>query len=103
VIAVRLQKDQKEIEGARAEVDLNTVGEQLPLAQQHAETAEFESCVGYCQVRPICAVWQRISSRLHFSPPAWSLVAFNFAWLGALVASVHEQSSGRRDESRYRS
>jgi hypothetical protein len=31
--AVGLQEGQKEIEGARAELDRNTVGEQLPLAQ----------------------------------------------------------------------
>ena len=41
--AVGLQQDQQKIEGARAELDWNAVGEQLPPAQQNAETAEFES------------------------------------------------------------
>jgi hypothetical protein len=53
--AVGLQEGQKEIESARAELDRNTVGEQLPLAQQDAETAEFESRVGGCGVRPVGA------------------------------------------------
>jgi hypothetical protein len=56
--AIGLQQDQKEIEGARAEYDRNTVSEQLPLAQQHAETAEFESRVGCCRTRPVRAVRQ---------------------------------------------
>jgi hypothetical protein len=34
---VRLQEDQKESKGARAELDRDPVGEQLPWAQQHAE------------------------------------------------------------------
>jgi hypothetical protein len=34
--AVGLQQDQKEVEGAGAELDRNTVNEQLPLAKQHA-------------------------------------------------------------------
>jgi hypothetical protein len=45
----------REIESARAELDRNTVGEQLPLAQQDAETAEFESRVGGCRARPVGA------------------------------------------------
>ena len=44
--AVGLQKDQEEIEGARAEFDRNAVGEQLPPSQQDAETAEFEVRAG---------------------------------------------------------
>src|SRR5271154_374013 len=43
---VGLQKRQKEIESARAEVDRNTVGQELPPAQQHAETAEFDRRFG---------------------------------------------------------
>ena len=39
--AVGLQQDQQEIEGARAELDWNAVGEQLSPAQQNAETAEI--------------------------------------------------------------
>ena len=44
--AIRLQEDQKEIEGARAELDWNAIGEQLSPAQQDAETAEFEIRAG---------------------------------------------------------
>jgi hypothetical protein len=40
--AVGLQQDQKEVEGARAELDRNTVSEQPPPAQEHADTAEFD-------------------------------------------------------------
>ena len=40
--AVGLQQGQKEAEGASAKLDRNTVGEQPPLAQQYAETAEFD-------------------------------------------------------------
>ena len=40
--AVGLQQDQKEVEGASAELDRITVGEQPPPAQQHAETSEFD-------------------------------------------------------------
>ena len=57
-------RDQKEIEGARAELDRNPVGEQLPLAQQHAETPEFESRVGGSRARPVCVV--RVSIRQYF-------------------------------------
>jgi hypothetical protein len=57
--AVSLQEGQKQIEGAGAELDWNTVGEQLPLAQQHAETAEFESRVGYGRAGPVRASRQR--------------------------------------------
>jgi len=41
-LAVGLQQDQKEVEGASAKLDRNTVGEQPPPAQQYAETAEFD-------------------------------------------------------------
>src|SRR4029077_11898670 len=58
--AVGFQQDQKEIEGARADYDRNTVGQQLPPAQQHAETGEFERRVGCCRTRPVCVVLQRI-------------------------------------------
>lgn len=44
--AICFQKDDEDIEGARAEFDRNTVGEQLPLSQQDAETAEFEIRAG---------------------------------------------------------
>jgi hypothetical protein len=40
--SVGLQQDQKEVEGARAELDRNTVSEQPPPAQEHADTAEFD-------------------------------------------------------------
>jgi len=40
--AVGLQQDQKEVKGPSAELDRNTLGEQPPPAQQHAETSEFE-------------------------------------------------------------
>ena len=70
-----LQQDQEEIEGARAELDRNTVGEQLPPAQQHAETAEFERRVGGYRARRVRAVLQRIRICLHCSPSAglWRL------------------------------
>jgi hypothetical protein len=48
--AICVQEDQKEIEGARAQLDWNAVGEQLPPAQQNPETAEFESLAGGCPV-----------------------------------------------------
>src|SRR5712691_12595769 len=44
--SVGLQQDQEEIEAARSQLDRRTVGEQLPLSQQHAETAEFERRLG---------------------------------------------------------
>ena len=44
--AVGLQQGQQEIEGARAELDRNAVGKQLPPSQQDAETAEFEVRAG---------------------------------------------------------
>jgi hypothetical protein len=44
--AVGLQQGPHEIEGARAELDWNAVGEQLPPSQQHTETAEFEIRAG---------------------------------------------------------
>ena len=40
--SVGLQQDQEEIEGARPQLYRAAVGDQLPPAQQHAETAEFE-------------------------------------------------------------
>jgi hypothetical protein len=40
--AMGFQKDHEDVEGARAELHWNAIGEQLPLAQQNAETAEFE-------------------------------------------------------------
>jgi len=64
-------RDQKEIEGARAELDRNPVGEQLPLAQQHAKTPEFESRVGGSRARPVCVV--RVSIRQDFRLSPWSV------------------------------
>jgi hypothetical protein len=60
--AVGLQQDQQEIEGARAEIDGNALGEQLPAAQQDTETAEFESLAGVCQVRGVSALPNRGSA-----------------------------------------
>src|SRR5215472_14159139 len=51
--AVGVQEDHKEIEGARAELDRNTIGEQLPLPQQHAETAEFELRIACWRARSV--------------------------------------------------
>jgi hypothetical protein len=59
--AVGLQQDQQEIEGARAELNWNAVGEQLSPAQQNAETAEFESLAGGCRVRGVSALPKRVS------------------------------------------
>jgi len=44
--AVGLQQDQKEVEGARAELDRNAARAQLPPSQQDAEMAEFEVRAG---------------------------------------------------------
>ena len=44
--AIGIEEDQKDIEGARAELDWNAVGEQLSASQQEAETAEFEIGAG---------------------------------------------------------
>jgi hypothetical protein len=54
--AIRLKQDQKDVEGARAEFDWNTVGEQPPPAQQHAEPSEFEGRVGSYRPQAGCAV-----------------------------------------------
>jgi hypothetical protein len=54
--AVGLQQNQKEVEGASAKLDRHTVGEQPTLAQQHAETAEFEGCVGSYRTPAGCAM-----------------------------------------------
>jgi hypothetical protein len=53
---VGLQQNQKEVEGASAELDRNTVGEQPPPAQQHAETAEFDCCLGADRTPPGCVM-----------------------------------------------
>jgi hypothetical protein len=53
--AVSLQQGQSEVEGAPAELDRNTVGEQLP-PQQHAKTVEFEGGVGSFRTSPSCVV-----------------------------------------------
>ena len=44
--SVGLQQDQEEIEGACPQLYRHAVGDQLPLAQQHTETAEFEIRAG---------------------------------------------------------
>jgi hypothetical protein len=44
--AIGFHKDHEDIEGARAKLDRPFVGEQLPPAQQHTETAEFEIRAG---------------------------------------------------------
>jgi hypothetical protein len=46
--AIGFQKDHKDFEGARAQLDWDAVGEQLPPSQQHTETAEFEIRAGGC-------------------------------------------------------
>jgi len=63
----------------------SNVGEELPPAQQHAETAEFESRVGCCRARPARVVPQRISS------PSAGLSAYNLARVRASVATVNER------------
>jgi len=47
--SVGLQQDQEKIEGARPQLYPHPVGDQPPLAQQHAEMAEFERRVGCFQ------------------------------------------------------
>jgi hypothetical protein len=44
--AICFQKDHEDIEGARAKLNRNGVGKQLPPSQQDAETAEFEIRAG---------------------------------------------------------
>jgi hypothetical protein len=46
--AIGFHKDHKDIESARAQLDWNAVGEQLPSSQQHAEATEFEIRAGGC-------------------------------------------------------
>jgi hypothetical protein len=50
--SVRLQQRQEKIEGARPQLYRDTAGNQLPLAQQNAETTKFECSVGCHRVRP---------------------------------------------------
>src|SRR6516162_2101624 len=58
--AVGLQQDQKEVEGARAELDRNTVGEQPPSTQQHAAATEFQSRLCCCGTRPVRDMPRRV-------------------------------------------
>jgi len=51
--SVGLQQDQEEIEGTRSQLYRRTVGNQLPLAQQYTETAEFQCRVCCRPARPI--------------------------------------------------
>jgi hypothetical protein len=53
---VGLQQDQKDVQGPRAELNGNTVGEQPPPAQQHAETSKFDGCVVSYRAPPGCTV-----------------------------------------------
>lgn len=64
--AIGFQKHHEDIEGARAEFGGNAVGEQLPPAQQNAETAEFEIRAGGRAVRGVSALrkWVSASRRL---------------------------------------
>jgi len=50
------QQDEEEIEGTRAQLYRHSVGEQLPLPQQQAETAEFKRFVRYYWVGPFHAM-----------------------------------------------
>jgi hypothetical protein len=95
--AIGLQQDQKEIEGARAEYDRNTVREQLPPAQQHAETPEFESRVGCCRTRPVWVVLQRIKIYLHCTPSAWIFGGLQLGAGSALVAPLNKGSLSGKD------
>jgi len=52
-LAVGRQQDQEKIEGARPQLYWPAVGDQLPLAQQHAKAAEFERPFSCCLARPI--------------------------------------------------
>jgi hypothetical protein len=63
--SVGLQQDQEEIEGARPQLYRNAVGDQLPPAQQHAETAEFERRFGRRLTRPIPGYPRIVQSRCH--------------------------------------
>src|SRR5712671_7526573 len=71
--SVSLQQDQEEIEGARSQLYRHAVGDQLALAQQHAETAECERRVGCCRARPIHdhrrIIPRHRLNRLHEVPP----------------------------------
>jgi hypothetical protein len=50
--SVGLQQDQQEIDGARPQLYWPAIGDQLPLAQQHAKATEFEGRVTCCRARP---------------------------------------------------
>ncbi len=50
--AVGLQQDQKEVEGASAQFDWNTVGKQPSPAKLYAEASEFDCCVGPYRTPP---------------------------------------------------
>jgi hypothetical protein len=50
--SVGLQQDEEEIEGARPQLYRHAIGDQLPLAQQHAKTTEFKRRVSCCRARP---------------------------------------------------
>jgi hypothetical protein len=58
--SVSLQQYQKQIEGARPQLYGYAVGNQLPLAQQHAETAEFKRRFSCRRARLLCAVRRRV-------------------------------------------
>lgn len=58
--SVGLQQDQEEIECARPQLYRHAVGDQLPLAQQHLETAEFECYAGCCRARADCVMRWRV-------------------------------------------
>jgi hypothetical protein len=51
--SVGLQQHQEEIERARSQFYRHAVGDQLPLAQQHAEPAKFECRFGWRPPRPV--------------------------------------------------
>ena len=58
--SIGLDQHDQDIERACAEFDWHAVGEQSPLAQQHAESAELERCVGWARSvrdRKVAVIW----------------------------------------------
>jgi len=69
-------REYQDIEGARAELDRNAVGEQLPPAQQNPETAEFEIRAGGCAVRGVYTLRTWVSAPRRLWTNIWLHLGF---------------------------